>query len=594
MVKVTDYIVQYLEKIGIKHAFMVTGGGAMHLNDSFAKSKTIKTIFSHHEQASSMGAEGYSRVSGQLAVINVTTGPGGLNTLSGVLGQWTDSIPVLYISGQVKYETTIRSCPEINLRQLGDQEVNIIDIVKPITKYTNTLDKAQDVKKILEEAIYHATNGRKGPVWIDIPLNVQGAFIDESNLSGFIIPNEDTSNQIKNEINLVYDRIKDAKRPVIIAGHGIRLSNSQKEFKKLLSKLKIPVLTTFNGFDLIESDNNLFIGRIGTLGNRAGNFALQNSDLVISIGSRNNIRQVSYNWNDFARNAFKISVDIDKNELDKNTFVADLKINSDAKKFINLLFDKIANSAISKDNWLDWCIKRKEKYPVVLESYIKSEKVNPYFFIEKLTQYLKPKSVIVAGNGTACVSLFQAGIVKKDQRIFWNSGCASMGYDLPAAIGACYANNEKEVICIAGDGSFQMNIQELITVTYNKLPIKIFYFNNNGYISIRQTQTNFFEGRIFGSDPKSGLGLPNIIKVAEAYGFHTVSIHSTQEITNRIEDVMKIKGAVLCEVILDENYVFSPKVSSKKLPDGRMVSAPLEDMSPFLERDEFLSNMINN
>jgi len=592
MIKVTDYIIQYLENIGINHVFMVTGGGAMHLNDSFAKSTKIKPIFNHHEQACAMGAEGYSRVNGDLAVVNVTTGPGGLNTLSGVMGQWTDSIPVLYLSGQVKYETTILSCPDLNLRQLGDQEVNIVDIVKPITKFSVVLEKSQDVKKVLEEAIFKALNGRQGPVWIDIPMNIQGALIDENSLEEFIKPPQKLSNELHNKVNETYQRIVDSKRPLIIAGHGIRLSKAENEFKLLLSKLKIPVVTTFNGFDSIETDNIQFVGRIGTLGTRSGNFAIQNADLVISIGSRNNIRQVSYNWKEFAKNAFKISVDVDENELNKNTFIPDLKINSDAKLFINKLIDKFSNQTIEKKDWLNWCFERKHKYPVVNDNISESDKINPYYFIKKLTELTNKESVIVAGNGTACVALFQAGIVKSGQRIFWNSGCASMGYDLPAAIGACFANNKKDVICIAGDGSIQMNLQELITASYNKLPIKIFYLNNNGYISIRQTQTNFFEGRIYGSNPDSGIGFPDILKVADAYGFNTVSIKTNDEIVKNINSVLSTEGPVMCEIILDENYIFAPKVSSLKLPDGTMVSKPLEDMFPFLDREEYNTNII--
>jgi acetolactate synthase-1/2/3 large subunit len=383
-------------------------------------------------------------------------------------------------------------------------------------------------------------------------------------------------------------------RPVIIAGHGIRLAKAEKEFRGLLTKLKIPILSTFNGFDLIESDNKYYIGRIGTVGQRAGNFALQNADLIISIGSRNNIRQISYNWDNFGRAAKKIFVDIDNAELLKPTIKPDLAINSDAKLFINTMLIKLNNKNIPNyTEWLNWCIERKEKFSVVLPEYKKIKKlVQPYYFIDVLTNKMKPTDVAVAGNGTACVTLFQAGIVKKGQRIFWNSGCASMGYDLPAAIGACIGSGQKNTVCIAGDGSLQMNIQELQTVKHHNLPVKLFYLDNGGYISIQQTQDNFFAGNRVACDKSCGVSFPDIINVARAYGIKSVMIDNQAGMAEKIEDILKSKEPVICEVKLVRDYTFSPKLSSEKKPDGRMVSKPLEDMYPFLSREEFKTNMI--
>ncbi len=599
MIKVTDYIVKYLAEFGIRHVFMVTGGGAMHLNDSFCKYKDkIEVVCNHHEQACAIAAEGYARTTGRLAVVNVTTGPGGLNTLTGLMGQWTDSIPVLYLSGQVKFETTVMSCQELNLRQLGDQEVNIIEVVKPLTKYSYSIKTPDEIKLVLEKAVYTATHGRPGPVWIDVPMNIQGAVINENELEGFV-PGSDMKfddEDLNDKISSIIDMLKKAERPVLIAGHGIRLSGGLKEFNDFIRKLKIPVLTTFNGFDLIPSNHPHYTGRIGTIGNRAGNFALQNSDLAIFLGTRNNIRQISYNWQNFAVRAKKVVVDIDPAELNKPTLKPDLPILCDVKLFLTGIYNQLNNISLPDwKKWLDWCAVRKEKYPVVLEEYKRiEEKVNPYYFIQVLTECLEENSVTVAGNGTACVTLFQAGIVKSNQRFFWNSGCASMGYDLPAAIGACFGNDKKDVICLAGDGSLQMNIQELATLAYHSLPVKIFYLNNDGYISIKQTQDNFFEGRRIGTDKTNGVGLPDIISVAKAYGLGTETIINQKEMKDKILKVIHRPGPVLCEVKLLADYIFAPKLSSEKKPDGSMVSKPLEDMYPFLDREEFNNNMINS
>lgn len=590
--RVADYIFKYLADYGIKHVFLVVGGGAMHLNDALGKEKRIKYICCHHEQAAAIAAEGYARTSGKLAVVNVTSGPGGTNALTGVIGQWLDSVPVLYLSGQVKYETTIASAPNDNLRQLGDQEINIIDIVRPVTKYAKMITDPKTIKNELEKAIRIATSGRPGPVWLDIPLDVQGALIEEKNLKSENTKNVPIAAEDKT-ISAVVRELQKAKRPLLIAGHGIRISKAQKEFLELVDSLNIPVATTFNGFDLISSDSDNFIGRIGTLGSRAGNFTLQNADLIIFLGTRNNIRQVSYNWACFAKHAKKIVVDIDEAELHKKTVRGDLLIHSDAKIFIEKLLKKIPANFKTDKSWLEWCLARKKKYPVVLDEYKTPNQysVHPYHFIEELTAALDDNAVAVAGNGTACVVLFQAGIVKAKQRIFWNSGCAAMGYDLPAAIGAALAGNQN-VVCITGDGSIQMNLQELQTIKHYKLPIKIFVLNNQGYHSIKETQINYFNGNFIGINKDTGISFPNCSKLADLYGLKYFKINSTARMGQTIKNVLYSKKAVLCEIILHCDYIFAPKLSSKKEPDGRMVSSPLEDLYPFLDRDELKTNMI--
>ncbi len=593
MIKVSDYIAKRLKEFyGVKTVFMVSGGGAMHLNDSFGK--YIPYVCNHHEQACAIAAEGYARVNQELAVVNVTTGPGGLNCLNGVFGQWTDSVPVLYVSGQVKYTTTLDSCPSVPLRQLGDQEVDIVSVVKPLTKYAAMVKDAYDIEYMLDKAVYLATHGRKGPVWIDVPLNIQAAMVDESKLKKYD-PIEDKIQlpDISKELQELKALFADSKRPVIIAGHGIRLSNGIEQFLRLVEKLNIPVVTTMNGFDVIPDDHKNFIARIGTVANRAGNFVLQNADLVLSVGSRNNIRQVSYNWENFAKNAKLVCVDIDKAELDKPTVKPAIKIHSDAKDFIDKAYEVLQPKAF--DEWNAWCNGIKNKYKPVSEAVrVGNNPIEPYYFIDEFIKCLRENQVLVGGNGTAFLLPFQVGKVKKGQRFIWNSGDASMGYDLPAAIGACFANGQKDVVCLAGDGSIMMNLQELQTIIHYNLPIKLFVLNNDGYISIQQTQKNFFEGRMTACTTKSGVSLPDFIKVGKAFGLLTKVIERTDNLVQKINEVLNTQGPVLCEVKLTPGYIFAPKLSAKKLEDGTMISPSLEDLYPFLPREEFEQNMIKD
>ncbi len=595
--KLTDYVIDRLATLyGVRDIFMISGGGAMHLVDSVGKETRLRYLCPHHEQAAAIMAEGYSRVTGRLAVLVVTSGPGGTNTLTGVIGQWLDSVPVLYLSGQVKQETTIESCRDLGLRQLGDQEINIVDIVRPVTKYAAMVKDPQNIRYQLDKAIYIATHGRPGPVWLDIPLDVQAALVDPESLAAYDsredeIPFDRAA--LASQVERVAALLQKAERPLFVAGQGIRISRGIDLFRRVVDKIGIPVITSFCGYDLMPSDHSLFVGRPGTLGTRFGNFALQNADLLITVGSRNNIRQVSYTRGDFAKNAVKVMVDIDEAELKKPSFHPDIAICADASEFLTLLDEAAETRPLPRWNsWIDWCKERKRRYPVVLAEYWDDKKlVNPYCFTQALTESLSEGTTIVAGNGTACVALFQAGVVKDGQRSFWNSGCASMGYDLPAAIGACVAA-EKTVVCLAGDGSLQMNIQELQTVSHNRFPVKLFVLNNGGYVSIRQTQDSFFEGRRVACGPDSGVTFPDIRRVALAYGIPSSVISGHEGMKEKIREVLSTPGPFVCEVLLSPEQNFSPRVSSKKEPDGRIVSKPLEDLYPFLPREELDGNML--
>jgi acetolactate synthase-1/2/3 large subunit len=590
MIKVSDYLARRLHELGLRHVFMVTGGGAMHLNDAFARVVPFQVIFNHHEQACAIAAEGLWRATGEVAVVNVTTGPGGLNALTGVMGQWTDSVPAIYVSGQVKRSTTLDACRELPLRQLGDQEVDIIPVVKPLVKYAVSLTDPRRVRWEVEKAFHEATTGRRGPVWIDVPMDIQGALVDEANLEGF---QPEPARPAPVALEELLDRLLASRRPVIVPGHGVRLAGMGEALEALLARLRVPALATFNGFDLLPGDHPCYGGRIGTLGTRGGNFTLQNADFVLCLGTRNNIRQVSYTWENFAHRAFTVAVDIDGAELAKPTFRPSLALQADLRDFLPALVEALKSREIPDwREWLAWSRARTARYPVVRPEHLApAERMHPYPFFERFTAALPADATVVAGNGTACVVLFQAGVVRRGQRYFWNSGCASMGFDLPAALGAAVGKGAP-VWCLAGDGSLQMNLQELGTVAFHRLPIRLVYLDNGGYASIRQTQAGFFQAQ-YGCGTASGLGFPDPAKLAEAYGIPCV-------VTARLEDlegdqlrVSATPGPVLWVVKLSLDYAFEPKVSSEKLPDGRMVSKPLEDMAPFLSRDEFAQNQLS-
>jgi acetolactate synthase I/II/III large subunit len=548
-----------------------------------------------------MAAEAYARVSGQAGVVNVTTGPGGINALNGVFGAWTDSVPLLVISGQVKRETCMRAQGITGLRQLGDQEADIIGMVANITKYAMLIDDPPSIRYHLERAWHLAQSGRPGPCWLDIPVDVQAASIEPANLSAYD-PSQDNLGQdksaaapslLKSYCREVLQRIRNAKRPVILAGTGVRVAHADKEFGELCHRLAIPVTTAWT-HDLIASDDPLFCGRQGTIGDRAGNFTVQNADLLLILGSRLNIRQISYNWQSFARNAFKIQVDIDAAEFRKPTVQPDLAIHCDLKQFLPELLrqcDVENHPAGTHASWLAWCRERLQRYPVVQHHQRRpGPPLNPYYFVEQLSARLADDDVIVCGNATSCIVPFQTMRLRKRQRLISNSGSASMGYDLPAAIGAAFARPGKRVICLGGDGSLQMNIQELQTVVHHHLPLKIFVLNNAGYLSMRMTQSGFF-GRLTGESTASGASLPDMVKVAGAYGIPSIRVDRQSQL-DEIDRALVAEGPALIDVVLDPNQEFEPRSKARQLPDGRIVSPNLEDMYPFLDEAELMDNVI--
>jgi len=596
--KLSDYIVERLAGWGVRHIFLVTGGGAMHLNDSIGKEPRIQYVCNHHEQASAMAAEAYARISGQPGVVNVTTGPGGINALNGVFGAWTDSIPMLVVSGQVKRETCMRAQGITGLRQLGDQEADIIAMVANITKYAVMIDDPLSIRYHLERAWRLAQSGRPGPCWLDIPVDVQAALVDPATLRAYD-PTEDEptqdgdSSRLTSDCREVLDRIRNAKRPVILAGTGVRAAHAVAEFDELIHRLGVPVTTAWT-HDLIASDDPLFCGRPGAVGDRAGNFTVQNADVLLILGSRLNIRQISYNWQSFAPRAFKIQVDIDAAEFHKPTIQPDMAIHRDLKQFLQELLCQCDADNYRPDAhapWLAWCRERVRRYPVVQDRHRQpGPPLNPYYFIEQLSTRLADDDVIVCGNATSCIVPFQTLRLRKNQRLISNSGSASMGYDLPAAIGVAFARPEKRVICLAGDGSIQMNIQELQTVAHHHLPLKIFVLNNSGYLSMRMTQSSFF-GRLTGESASSGVSLPDIVKVACAYGIPSIRIDRQSQFS-QIDLALAADGPALIDVVLDPQQEFEPRSRARELPDRRIVSPNLEDMYPFLDETELMDNVI--
>lgn len=595
--KVSDYIASFLASAGVRHVFMLTGGGAMHLNDALGHHPDLQCVCCHHEQAASFAAEAYARVSGKVGILNVTTGPGGINALNGVFGAWTDSIPMLVLSGQVRRDTIVGLSKVPGLRQLGDQEADVISMARGITKYAQLVTDPESIRYHLEKALHMAMSGRPGPVWLDIPIDVQGARIQPDTLRRY----ETSANTFKNPAlsqvcAQVLTRISDAERPVLMIGSGVRIAGALPAFERVKQKLGIPVTTAWTAIDAVDSEDPYYCGRPGTVGDRAGNFTVQNSDVLLVVGCRLAIRQLSYNWGSFARCAYKIIVDIDPAELQKPMIRPDLGIEADAKDFFEELERQIdAGEPIAgkHDAWIDWCKQRVARYPVV-QSHQRSskngERINPYYFLERLFDHLQADDVVACGDASASVIGFQVAKVKSGQRIFTNAGCASMGYDLPAAVGAAFTRPDRRVICLAGDGSVQLNIQELQTIAYHRLPVKLFVLNNDGYLSMRLTQSNFFK-RLIGEGPRSGVSFPDMVKLGEAYGLKSMRI-AGDGFEPAIDEALAYDGPVVCEVMLDPDQAYEPKLSSRQLPDGKIVSAALEDLAPFLPPEELQENLL--
>ena len=636
-IKLSNYIAKKLVELGITRGFSVTGGGAMHLNNGLGHQAGLTMIYNHHEQACAMAAEAYARINNQIAVVCVTTGPGGTNAITGVLGGWLDSIPMFILSGQVRYDWTARYS-NVGIRAMGDQEFDICKSIECMTKYSEMVIEPMRIRYLIEKCMYLAMNGRPGPVWLDIPLDVQGAYIEEDELIGFDKESYEagkdgwasdspykTDIDEKTKLNLkdivepvpdevlkeIIEKIKSSKRPVFNAGNGIRIGNAHKEFLELIELLNIPVVVGWNSEDCLWVEHPLYAGRPGNFGDRPGNFTVQNSDLVLSVGSRLSLRQVGFNCKGWAREAFTIVNDIDKEELKKPTVHIDIPVHADCKVFMRQLIDMLkkektpvfeGGEGLKGMSWNETVKYWLKKYPVCRPEFLEnddSKKANVYAFIKDIGDSAKENQITVVGNGSACVVGGHSYIIKKGQRFISNSAVASMGYDLPAAIGAYMANldgkvYEKELILITGDGSIQMNLQELQTIVHHKMDIKIFLINNEGYHSIRQTQNKFFgDEPLVGIGPDSGdLSFPDMEKLAGAYGITYFCAKTNSELEDAVSKTFKAVGPVICEAFVTKEQNFEPKSSGKQLADGRMVSPPLEDLTPFLSDEEMEENMI--
>ena len=583
--KLSDYVIQFISKIGVDYIFLLPGGGSMHLVDSVGRNKEITPVCFLHEQAAAIAADGYAQYRNDIGVALVTTGPGGTNTITAVAASWIDSTPLMIISGQVKRSDLMHGK---GVRQMGVQEVDIVSIVKPITKYAVTVTEPETIRYHLEKALYYARSGRPGPVWIDIPLDVQSYPIEEKNLKGFR-PKRKRKQNLGKIVERCIKLLNASKRPVILAGRGVRLANAEDYFLQFIEKTNIPVLLTWRLLDIIPEDHELNFGRPGSVAPRYSNFILQSADLLISIGARLDLAQVGYNYKNFAKNAKKIVVDIDEAEIRKIDTKIDVPVVSDARDFlIELLKKSSLIEKVEREEWIERCRRWKEKYPVILPEYKKKKGyVNTYALIDILSDILTEEDVIVPGSSGSCSEITcQAFRIKKGQRLINSPGLGSMGFGLPQSIGVCLASNKKRTICIIGDGGLQHNIQELETLKRLNLPVKLFVLNNNGYAAIRNTQKRFFNGRFVCCDPESGLTIPDLKKIAKAYGLKYFQIKNQNRLEKEVRDVIETEGPVMCEVMIDPDLQIQPRISSMVMPDGRIVSKPLEDLWPFLESKE--------
>ncbi len=589
--RLADYVIQFLEKKKIDTVFTVSGGGSIFLCDAMYKAKKLKYISCHHEQAVSFAAESYSRVKNKPGAAIITTGPGGTNCTTGVASCWIDSVPTIFISGQVYLNQTIGNS---GLRQIGVQEFDIVSMIKSSTKYSVIIKDPNSIKYHLEKAYHHSIEGRPGPVWIDIPANIQNANINIKNLKGYNVKSKKNSkSKLNEEIKIVAQLLAKSKRPVLHLGQGVKIANAQNILRKLLNKYKIPFALTWNASDLIESDHVCYVGRPGAFAERGTNFIIQNCDLYISIGTRLPFMVTGYNSKDFARKAKKIMVDIDQLEVKKSNVNLDKKICSDAKYFLNKLYEYLPNKVSLTKDWTSYCKNVRHKYPIVLEKFKKEKKtVNSYVFIDTLSDVLNKKDVVVTDMGLSFVGTHQAFKVKKGQKLFTNSGHAPMGWGLPAAIGACYASQKKRIICITGEGGLQMNIQEFATVMHNKLPIKTFIYNNGGYLTIKQTQQLGFKSRIMGSNKKTGLSFPDYKKIAESHNIKYYKIKNNINLKKNLKKILSNNKPIICELIIDHNQEQMPKAINKRMPDGKSIPTKYEDMYPFLSSKELKENML--
>lgn len=588
MIKVSDYIIKFLENQGVKHVFMLTGGMTMHINDSIGYSTIIKPVCMLHEQACSFAAESYARITNNLGVVTATCGPGATNTITGIACSWIESTPLLIITGQCK-RADMATDPD--LRQLGVQEVRICDLVKPITKYATVIVDPNKIRYELERAVYLCREGRPGPVLLDIPVDVQGCYIEEDELIGY--ESEINKQSVKEtQINEIVELLNNAKRPVIYAGAGVSMANARLIFRDLVEKIGAPVLLHWNGMDLLGNEHPLYAGRPGAVGQRAANFTLQNADVLLTIGTRLALLQTGYNFEGFAKNAKHVMVDIDPAELNKKTLHPYMKVCSDAREFISKLLE---NKDLKRIDHSKWVAKTKEwmdRYPSLNENWLnKEEFVNSYYLMDCISSHMSADDIYVGGRAGTCVdAAIQAFKVKENQRVYVTKGLSSMGNGLPAAIGGAYATGKK-IVCVNGDGGFVMNIQELEVVHRDNLPIKLFILDNSGYSTIRNTQTSVFKGHFVGCSPESGLSLGDIRKIAEAYGIKTYSINNAAEMESIVIEALDYDGPCLVNVKIDPSQPIEPRQASYKNSSGQMVSRPLEDMKPLLDRNELAEIM---
>jgi acetolactate synthase-1/2/3 large subunit len=598
MIKVADYIAQFIENLGVNHVFTVSGAGDLHILDAIHRHPRLQYICNHHEQASAMAAFSYSRATKNIGVCLVTTGPGATNAITGMIDCWVDSVPGLYISGQVQRKYLIGN---LRIRQNGIQEINIIDMVKPVTKYAALVDDPLKIRWFLEKAVFEARTGRPGPSWLDIPMDIQSALVEEASLEPFIpeptgLPN--VCEVPKAQLDEIMKLIQNAERPVLLVGHGVKAAGAEALAEALFEIWQVPVCVGWNAIDLIPTDHPRYVGRFGTYGQRAANFCVQNSDLLISIGSRLNITQTGYVYDEFARAAKKVYVDIDLNELTKHPKAPDVAVHADAKAFLESLLKafetqkpKLKKAEIK--SWVKRNLQWRKKYPVNLPEYKNDPAhLNSFTLVDILTRELEEGEIIVpTASGSGYTSFHQAANVKKGQTIFTSQGFAEMGFDIPGAIGAAFATG-KNVWQTTGDGGVQMNIQELQTLVHFDLPVKLFILSNQGYLTIRHTQNGLFKGDYSGSSAKSGVSLPNFEKLVKAYGITFFRLKNAKEAKRIIRKMKNTPGPCVCEVIMDPEQLLVPKTSFKILPDGKLVSPPIEDLFPFLDREEFKANMI--
>ena len=591
MIRLSDYVVKFFEKKKIDTIFQVSGGGSIFLGDALYKAKKIRYIAHHHEQAASFAAEGYARSRNDVGCCFVTTGPGGTNTVTGISSAWIDSIPVIFVAGQAFLNQTIKKTKK---RQIGVQEINIIDIVKPITKFSIMITDPNSINFYLEKAYAICKSGRPGPVFIDIPADMQNAQIDEKKILKYFYKVPKISYSIDKKINTIIKKLKQSERPLIHLGHGVKLSNAKNLAKKFFSKYKIPFVVTWNADDIISSEHKMYFGKPGQFGDRGSNFIVQNCDFYLSIGTRLPYMVTGYNPKDFASKAkFKAMIDVDPNELKKNDLKINLKVKSDANYFLTKLFKKLKKYS-SKSDWISYCTNIRKKYPILIDKMINEKKyVNSYYFVDTLSKLTKKNDSIITDMGFSFTTSHQTFEIKGNQKFYTNSGHAPMGWGLPAAIGAYYAEKKSKsnIICLTGDGGFQMNIQELATIMHNKIPMKIFIFNNGGYLTIKQTQILGFDGRIMGADKGSGLSFPNYKAIANAHGMIYKKIVRHQNLKEEVNKILKLKQAVICNLIMNPNEEQIPKAVNRRDPiTGKSMPAKLEDMYPFLSKDELGSN----